>query len=302
MDEPTAEDDAAGTDGRGSDGRSPARRLWSAFESLHAVTYFHPACREAMDGAGCRGFWMGYFAGRLAPMGPVTAATATAVCANFAPARVERAVPDAWRFVAPGAALEARHTGAVRALRDCGVSEPDGDLLDLIWVLTQRLDPAGRPLGAANAALDRPGDPLAALWQACTTLREHRGDTHVALLTTSGVDGASIGVLAAAVAGGDARMLQTSRGWTDDDWGAARERLTKDGLLDHTGAPTGHGRALHSRVESATDELARRSYDPLVGGDVADLAARLEELARPVHRAGVLPFPNPIGLPPAAGR
>ena len=38
---------------------------------MHAVTYFAPEARTALDGLGFRGFWMGYFAARSAPFGVV---------------------------------------------------------------------------------------------------------------------------------------------------------------------------------------------------------------------------------------
>ena len=46
-----------------------ARQLWTLFEPVHAVTYFSAEARSAFEGAGLRGFWRGYFAGRAAPLG-----------------------------------------------------------------------------------------------------------------------------------------------------------------------------------------------------------------------------------------
>ena len=43
-----------------------ARQLYDRFEAIHAVTYFAPEARAAMDDLGYRGFWMGYFAARSA--------------------------------------------------------------------------------------------------------------------------------------------------------------------------------------------------------------------------------------------
>jgi hypothetical protein len=51
------------------------------------------------------------------------------------------------------------------------------------------LQPAGRVLGAANAALPVPDQPHLALWQTATTLREYRGDGHVSALLAAGPDG-----------------------------------------------------------------------------------------------------------------
>ncbi len=65
-----------------------ARRFFNRFEPVHVVTYFAPEARAALDGLGYRGFWMGYFAARSAPLGQVPAEVVTAVFYNFAPERV----------------------------------------------------------------------------------------------------------------------------------------------------------------------------------------------------------------------
>ena len=53
---------------RMTDMTGPARRMWTLFEPVHAVTYFAPEALEAFKAAGLRGFWRGYFAGRAAPL------------------------------------------------------------------------------------------------------------------------------------------------------------------------------------------------------------------------------------------
>src|SRR6202451_2367254 len=72
-----------------------ARRLWSRLEPIHVVTYFSPEARAALSGAGYKGFWMGYFAGRAAPMGPVGAEIVLAAFYNFSISHVRSAIPDA---------------------------------------------------------------------------------------------------------------------------------------------------------------------------------------------------------------
>src|SRR5690606_8561336 len=72
-----------------------ARDLWRLLEPIHAVTYFSPEPIEALAAAGYRGFWMGYFAGRTAPLGPAPAELVHALFHNFAYARVARALPAA---------------------------------------------------------------------------------------------------------------------------------------------------------------------------------------------------------------
>ena len=45
-----------------------ARRFWAAIEPIHAVVYFTPGPMEAARKTGLRGFWMSYFASRVAPL------------------------------------------------------------------------------------------------------------------------------------------------------------------------------------------------------------------------------------------
>ena len=68
-----------------------ARKMWRVFDTLHAVTYFAPECDQEFRACGLKGFWMGYFAGRSAPMGAVEPAVATATFYNFAPKMASRA-------------------------------------------------------------------------------------------------------------------------------------------------------------------------------------------------------------------
>jgi hypothetical protein len=92
------------------------RRLWALFEPVHAVTYFAPQARQAFEGAGLRGFWRGYFAGRSAPLGAVNAAPVTALFYGFAAEMVARALPQVWSVAAPDAVLLARREGSRAAL------------------------------------------------------------------------------------------------------------------------------------------------------------------------------------------
>ncbi|WP_409371039.1 SCO6745 family protein, partial [Mycolicibacterium psychrotolerans] len=94
-----------------------ARRLFDRIEPVHAVTYFAPEARAALDSLGFRGFWMGYFAARSAPLGPVPAEVVTALFYNFAPERVAKALPAAWDVAAPAEALRAREQSAVSVRR-----------------------------------------------------------------------------------------------------------------------------------------------------------------------------------------
>lgn len=275
-----------------------ARRVWQLLETLHAVTYFADECRAANREAGLRGFWMGYFAARSAPLGPVAAPVVTAVFANFHPAMVARALPDAWTYATPREVLTARASAAATALRRAiaDIDEPAPRIVAFLDRVVAAADPSGRPLFAANRELDPGTDPVAALWQLATTLREHRGDGHVAALVAAGLGGCAIHVLFAAGTGVDPALLRDNRGWSDEDWSAATARLVERDLLDGDGGLTSAGRALRADIEARTDAVAGVPYDTLTAAERDELLALLQPLAAAVVAAGDIPFPNPIGL------
>ncbi len=171
------------------------------------------------------------------------------------------------------------------------------ELLELLHQAIGQADAVGRPLFAANREVVIDDDPLAGLWQCATTLREHRGDGHVAVLCEAGLDGCETHVLFAAARGVPAELLRASRGWSEDDWNAAEERLATRGLLDGAGQLTPDGRRLHERVEQRTDELAVQPYEALGDQGMDDLVRLLDPFASPILASDEIPFPNPIGLP-----
>ncbi|MGC5017065.1 SCO6745 family protein [Micromonospora sp. DT47] len=270
--------------------------MWTHFEPLHAVTYFHPRCRAATEAIGLRGYWRGYFAGRSAPLGPVGAAPVIAAFFTFAPPMVARALPAVWRLATPEESLRARLTGAVQALAELTYELPETHLAeaaDLLEEAAAAADTSGRVLGAVNAALPRGEYPLARLWQAATTLREHRGDGHVAALVAADLD--PVETLAWRVAVDTQPQNLLGRGWSEEQWARARGRLAERGWLTGEGEPTEVGRAGFRAVEDATDRAAARPWRAL-GPDRTD---RLRELLEPMARAchTVIPANSPIGLP-----
>ena len=281
---------------------SMVRRMWVATEHAHLVTYFAPESRAAYEAAGVSGFWRGYFGGRAAPMGAVGTGTVVATFYGFHPDFVARAVPEVWQRATPAAMVAARTAGAVAAVEslpgvDADLRARAGEVARLLDAALRGCSPSGRPLFAANLDVEPPDDPLAALWQACTLWREHRGDGHVAALVSAGLDGCESHVLRLAVSGGDAALMRLARGWSDDDWASAVERLVGRGLLAGETTPTDDGLDLVAEVEAITDVAAAA---PLLALGDAGLAAALdllEPLAHAVRAAMPMPDPNPIGVP-----
>jgi hypothetical protein len=274
-----------------------ARRFFNRFEPVHAVTYFSPEARAAFDGLGFRGFWMGYFAGRSAPLGVVPAEVVSAVFYNFTPARVAKALPSAWEVASPAAALRAREDSAVATLQRYGLTDEGvRTAAELAGKAARGAPLDGRPLFAANLALPWPSEPLAALWHAVTLLREQRGDAHVAVLAASGVCGREANVLHAAAGRVTRAMLERSRDYDDEQWRHYQDRLGRRGLLDRDGALTDAGRALKQSIEDTTDALALTALDPLDDTEVERLFRTLTPITKAVVAAGDLPVDTPMGL------
>jgi hypothetical protein len=227
----------------------------------------------------------------------VPAAPVIALFFSFAPAMVARALPDVWQRAPVERVLDARLAGAVTALRAVLPPEPQrwAAAAELMDAAVSAAVTAGRALGAANAGLPRPADPLARVWHAATVLREHRGDGHVAALVDAELDGCQALVLRDALHGGREQM-QPARGWTDGQWQAAAGALRERGWLAEDGRPTSAGEAAHRAVEDRTDRLAARPWTALASAD----QARLRELLAPMATAlgAVVPYPNAVGVPP----
>jgi hypothetical protein len=275
------------------------RELWQRFETVHAVTYFASECRDAHEAAGLRGFWMGYFAGRAAPLGAVGPAVVTSLFFNFHEAMVRRALPDAWDRATPATVIAERSAAAAAVLRrlDPPVDGRARRLNPLLHAVVAAAPVAGRTLFAANRDL-APDDDVEALWQSCTSLREHRGDGHVAALTSAGLDGCQVHVLLVAATGVPAEVHRDARGWSADDWGEAVNALQRRGLLDGDGVLTPAGARLRDEIEAVTDRLAAAPWAGLETSEVAAIARELDAIARAVQGAGTIRFPNPMGLPP----
>jgi hypothetical protein len=271
-----------------------ARCFWQAIEPIHASVYFAPGPTEAARQIGLRGYWMGYFASRVAPLGPVQPAAVTAMFYGFTPAMVGRAIPDAWKFADPVLVLRTRIEAAADVLRDESIP---AELPDLLWEAVAGCRFDGRPLAAAWASVPRPDDPVAATWLAATILREHRGDGHIIAAVAAGLRGIDAALTHVATGAISREMIQPTRGWSDEDWLASRRRLQAVGLLSRDGRLTKTGGALRRDLEELTDRLAAGPVERL--GETGIKEAM--ELAVPVSRhlidTGVFPVPNPVGAP-----
>ena len=197
-----------------------ARELWYRYEPVHDVIYFSPRRTEQANALGMRGFWMGYFAFRSAPLGAVPPDVVGAAFFGFHRSRVHRALPDAWSYTTVEQALAARNAAVDAAMADLGPIEGLDEAAELAWQAASAADVSGRPLAAAHQAEPRPDNPRVALWQATAVLREHRGDGHVAVLVARGIGPIESHLLKSGSGESDEATLKLHRGFPDDEWAA----------------------------------------------------------------------------------
>lgn len=276
-----------------------ARRMWHQIEPVHAGIYFSPQAFEqaAELGYDIESRWPSYFAWRTAPLGAAGRHAVTAAYYSFSPAMIAQYVPGIWATAAPDKVLEARLAAVDRTYRpllDVGTSAV-AEAADLARRAAESVDLAHRPLAAANLDLPWPDEPHLALWQAFTVLREHRGDGHLTALQVADLDGCEALVSFAAIGAAPVANF-AGRGWNEQEWAEAADRLAARGLIDADGQATEQGRRLREQVERMTDDLAAAPWRALgVEG-----AERLAQLNLPflgaIFETGVLPMSSTLGI------
>ncbi len=214
----------------------------------------------------------------------------------------ERALPDAWQVADPATVLATRVAASAAALRahlgeslDAAVRSVGAVVRDAADAA--RADVAGRPLGAAWAAVDRTDDAVADLWLDTAVLREQRGDGHITACVAAGLDPLESNVLLATTGLTNRALVLRARGWSEEDWDAAVDRLQRRGLVGVDGDLTAAGADVRHAVEADTDRLAQAAIEAVGVDGVAQIEAALAPLGRQLMDSGLLPTPNPIGLP-----
>jgi hypothetical protein len=140
---------------------------------------------------------------------------------------------------------------------------------------------------AGMRTLAVPSEPVARLWHSATTLREHRGDGHIAALVGARIGGTEAHALWAAAHGvhppesfGRIHHLPKAK------LAAVMAGLRERGLVDADGRITDAGLEITQRVEALTDELAVAPYEVLSPAELDELVAELEPIAAILVAAG----------------
>lgn len=267
------------------------RQTHRTLEPYHGMIYFVPEAPAAYAqlGVKARG---GYFGSRSAAFGLVAPETVVATFFNFHPDLVRTSLEQAWAVTTPAAMRAARLAAVDAALRRVlgpRLNTPEiTEAADLARTAAGGCVVDGHPLYAAHAAQPWPEAPHLQLWWAQTLMREFRGDGHIAAMVTQDLSGLQALVIHAATGVISRAALQSSRGWSDDEWALGVRGLTERGWLDDTGALTATGRKARQWVENTTDTMTTRCWDRIGDGG----AARLREIVAPLTESLLPEFPG----------
>ncbi|MEV7525564.1 hypothetical protein [Streptomyces sp. NPDC091371] len=271
------------------------RRCQEALNSLHSTVYFSPDLPDHLAGHGIDDPMAAYLAGRSAALGPAGPGVVTAAFYGFRHELVARHIPWVWTRVSHTTVVELRLRSADATLRrhlgEAALSAPEtAEAAELALRAARAGDRAGRPLYSAHADQPVPEEPHLALWYAATLLREHRGDSHIAALQNAELTGLDALVSHSASRDGMPKeIVMAKRGWTEEDWAGAEDRLRARGLMDGHGRLTSSGVQLREDLEAETDRLDRAPYEALGAEGAARLTGIVGRLAGLAAANGAFP-------------
>jgi hypothetical protein len=261
-----------------------ARALWAAAEPLTLSLIFSREARFAAKQLGLPAAST-FIAVRGAVLGRASSAVVAASFHGFPHEVIAETWDGLWDDLSPQTLIDAHHAAipltAARTLPDAVDVVELRQWADRLTALVAGLDTAGRPLAAANQAVVAPTEPWARLWRAANTLREFRGDGHIAALVAADLDVTEALALTISWGGSqiDADLVRTSRRVDEQRWEAAVNRLADRGFLTASGALTPAGRVLREDVEQTTDRLTMRAWNGLTASECEDLYALLARLS-----------------------
>ncbi len=197
---------------------------------------------------------IGYIAARCAPLAAAGPDAVTAAFGSISPS----AIAFTFDLVAASTDFEsvwnARNDAVVEGLREFAPAivpalEQMGPSL---WTVVDQLPTVGRVFYASHLGMERANDPLLSGWQAVNCMREWRGDTHWAIVASTGLTGIEASILHNAWLGYVDGWLPTSRGSSPDEIRVGWELLADRGLVQN-GAVTSEGIELRQQLEDDTD-------------------------------------------------
>lgn len=263
------------------------RILRNVCEPIGANVYFAPEAQERYRALGLD-YMTGYFCSRSASMGVLAGMAVASAFGVFNPDMVIRAVDAGWAKTDRETLLQARYDGAVASLRRL-LGQPEQRSLDRAVELLRRgleaADYAGHAIFSGLRSLPWPEDPLGRLWRCCDLVREHRGDSHIAVWSRALIAPIEIQLMSELVMGIPLKTYSATRGWTGPQMDAALEGMRAKGwMIGDEFSPA--GRALRERIEAETDAMETPIVEA-IGAEFEELIDILRPWSSTIVKAGI---------------
>ncbi|MDN5860443.1 MAG: hypothetical protein L0H84_17695 [Pseudonocardia sp.] len=272
--------------------RGPARALRDAIEPLACLSIWSPESAEDYAALGLDDFFAAYVWQRTAALGTPPTPLAVMALGVFTAGLIGPQYETGTAALSCADIARVRREAPGRTLRRV-LGDIDTDADRAVTALRRGLaaaDQTARPLFTGLAAEPWPDDALARLVHACHLLREHRGDSHLAVCAVAGLDPVEMNILTELYCGYQLGSYTASRGWTAQQIDAAVARLRARGLLDGD-TLSAKGLGFRSGLEAQTDAMQQSIVDA-VGADLDALTKQLDGWSDALVAAGAAP-PDP---------
>ena len=266
---------------------TPARRLRDVTAPIGEHAIWSAKTNEVLAKLGLP-FVPGYLWGRAVGLGEPSSEVVAAAFAIYEPRLVRALYEHARRQCGRAGFIAAREEATIESLHEI---LGDVDVTDVVTALRRGIessDDAGRTLSAGVRSFGWPEDPLGQLWRACDLLREHRGDSHMAVWVAAGLSPVAVNVLTELWLGMPlGAYTAMRRGWSEADIASAVADLETRGLVA-SGEITTSGRAFRDDLEDRTDALEQPVIDA-IGDDFEPAAKALDRWSAAIADSGAFP-------------
>jgi hypothetical protein len=268
---------------------SLARRLRDAIEPIAMHPVWSRTTNERLAGLGLN-FLTGYVWGRAASLGEPEPGVVVSAFAVFNPDLITAAYTEGRAAVDRDEMLTARAESTISSLTDVLDDADVTEIAERLRSAVTTIGGMGRPLFSGLRDQAWPTTPAGILWHACELAREHRGDGHVAICLSEGLDPIKMNVLTELFVGLPLGSYSASRAWGPDQIADAAEDLRAAGLLDDDGL-TAPGLEFRREIEARTDALDQPLIDAI--GDVESMLEPLLGWSQRCIDTGAFP-PDPF--------
>jgi hypothetical protein len=263
------------------------RTLRNVCEPIGANVYFAPEAQQRYTELGLD-YMSSYFVSRGASLGKPSGMVIASAFGVFNPEVVVAAANIGWSKATPEQLLQARYDGAVASLRRLLGDLDEKKVLRAVELLLRGLavaEHAGHPLYSGLRSLPFPEEPLGQLWRCCDMVREHRGDSHIAVWTRAGVRPIEIQLMSEPQMGIPLKTYSRTRGYSVEEMDAAIDGMRAKGWFDGDGFSAA-GKEFRDRIEAETDDMETPIVEA-IGADFDELIGILQPWAAKIYAAGI---------------